>query len=335
MAKIIKTKSGNYQTYVFIGRDENGKRIRKSITHPDRNVVRQMAFEYEKKYKGATSFSSFEDCAEQYIAQKEAVLSPSTVRGYKSMLRCLKSDFSEFCETTAMDIDKRMLQDVVSRMSKDGDSPKYIRNLHGFISAVLTFHDVEVPKVKLPVPLPPTLYEPTIADIKELLKAVKGTELEIPVHLGIRGLREGEVCGLQYPDDFGKDYVYVRRSMVQKPDRTYTYKMPKNKKSIRYVPVDKELIAQVKKQGCVTNLNTDQLSQTFGRFIKKNKLPPIRFHDLRHFFAAYMHHKGFDESFVLDAGGWSTGTIMKKVYRHTLEDGKKKKKMNEIFSDLT
>lgn len=335
MDKIVKTKSGKWQTHVYIGRDENGKKIRKSFTHEDKNVLKKIAADYEYKNKGKVTRRTFRVLADSYIQRREAVLSPSTVRGYKSMLRCLERDFDAFCTATTVDIDKGMLQDVVSQLTRDGRSPKYIRNLHGFISAVLTFNDIPMPSVKLPEAVPPELYEPTISDIKVLLKLAKGTDLDIPVQLGIRGLREGEVCGLQYPEDFGDDYVYVHQSMVQKPDRTYTYKMPKNRKSIRYVPIDRKLKDLIAKQGYVTNMTTDQLSQTFGRFIKRNDLPPIRFHDLRHFFAAYMHHIGFDESFVLDAGGWSTDTIMKKVYRHTLEDKKKKRKMNEIFSNLT
>ena len=48
-------------------------------------------------------------------------------------------------------------------------------------------------------------------------------------------------------------------------------------------------------------------------------MPHIRFHDLRHFFASYLHLKGVPDAYIEKYGGWKPGSnVMKKVYRNTI-----------------
>lgn len=47
MAKIEKLKSGTYRTRVYVGKDNSGKPVYKSLTDIDKDRLRQTAAEYK------------------------------------------------------------------------------------------------------------------------------------------------------------------------------------------------------------------------------------------------------------------------------------------------
>lgn len=130
------------------------------------------------------------------------------------MTNMLNRRYSSFCSLGIDRIDSHNFQRLIDDLSTLGRSPKYIRNIHGLISAVLTNNDTAVPKVRLPEKKPPKVYEPSKDDIRQAITAAAGTRLEIPILLGIHGLRRGEICALRYPDDFDGNTVHVQRSRV-------------------------------------------------------------------------------------------------------------------------
>lgn len=334
MTKIKKTKSGKWNALVYMGKDENGKRINKSITHADRKYVKLEVDRLERMRESGYVGLSFKDAMKAYIACREPVLSPSTIRGYKSIERVLTSLFPDFCNSSIDDIDKSQMQAVVNALISRENAPKRVRNIYGFITATLRYHERPVPHVALPDANISNSYEPTMQDIQKLREVVSGTELDIPVRLGLHGLRQGEVCALKYPDDFQDGYIIVSKSMVEKPDWSYTIKAPKNKTSNRIVPIiDSTLIDDIQKQGFVTDLLPDNLGYRFASMIKRNNLPHIRFHDLRHFFASYLHSKGVPDALIMKYGGWKTDNVMKRVYRYALDDNSTVETLRESFAD--
>ena len=88
MAKAKKLPSGNWRVQLYIGK-ENGKRIYKSFTEETKKAAEYAAAEYAVKLKERNSPEkiTFKDAADKYLDDKKAVLSPSTIRGYKIMLR--------------------------------------------------------------------------------------------------------------------------------------------------------------------------------------------------------------------------------------------------------
>jgi integrase len=59
----------------------------------------------------------------------------------------------------------------------------------------------------------------------------------------------------------------------------------------------------------------------------------MRFHDLRHYFASYLHDKGFSDAEIMSLGGWKTDHVMKRVYRHAIKD-KTNDKIKEVMKEL-
>lgn len=334
MAKITKTKSGKYHAYVYLGRDKSGARIIKSITDADRRVVEREIDRLGRMRGKEHAMLSFTDMADAYVDSRQAVLSPSTIREYKSTIRMLKTRYGAFCALTAHDISKSDIQGVINSLYTGGASPKRVRNVYGVIGAVLRHNDISVPKPALPESIRPDLHEPTRDDIRKILDAVGGTPLEIPVRLGIHGLRLGEICALDYPADFGDGFVHINKSLAQAADYSYVIKAPKNITSNRTVPIDNSLLAMIKKQGYVTDLTVRTISKRFAAMIKANNLPHIRFHDLRHFFASYMHEQGFSDAQIMKIGGWSTDNVMKRVYRYAMDNEESNRKIARLLTDI-
>ena len=78
------------------------------------------------------SKGKFEEYADKYIRSKENVLSPSTIGGYRKIIRCLSAEFKA---KQLFDIQQIDIQNEINRYAVD-HAPKSVRNLHGFISAV-------------------------------------------------------------------------------------------------------------------------------------------------------------------------------------------------------
>lgn len=333
MAKIEKTKSGKYHASVYMGKDKDGKRNFESVTHYDRRVVAREVERLENLRRDGVAGTAFSDAIKTYIESRKSVLSPATVREYVSTKNTIKKRYTGFYDLTAYNIRKEDLQWLVNSLVQDGASPKRVRNIYGLVTSVLRHIDVPVPKVALPEMKRPSLHEPTKEEIRTLLSVVEGTQLEIPVKLGIHGLRAGEICALEYPADFADGYIHVSKSIARSEDGFVT-KSPKNITSNRFVPIDDNLLTKIKKQGYVTNMTPHYLSKRFSAIIKQTGLPHIRFHDLRHFFASYMHEQGFTDAQVMKLGGWATDNCLKRVYRYAIDNADADKRVAALLTEL-
>lgn len=158
--------------------------------------------------------------------------------------------------------------------------------------------------------------------------------MEIPILLGIHGLRRGEICALRYPDDFDGNSVHVSRDVVYGYKQKVFEKPPKTDRSDRLVPLAGEVVNLIATQGYVTKMTLAAISHAFPKLLQKNGIPKYRFHDLRHFFASYMHDQGFSDEQIMKMGGWQTDNVMKRVYRYALTDDTFVKKVNSAVNDL-
>lgn len=69
---------------------------------------------------------------------------------------------------------------------------------------------------------------------------------------------------------------------------------------------------------------------------RKNNIPHITFHDLRHVNASVMHLLGIPDKYAMERGGWKTEKTMKAVYQNVFSDERLKvdKKVNTYFEDI-
>lgn len=335
MAKIERLPSGLYRTRVYIGRTADGKIKTKSLTHKDKRKLATMAAAYADLHREVKNANSMEKSMQAYIDARKAVLSPSTVKGYNSMLKSLKKHHSAFCALDVDDVTGGDLQTLVAELVTDGKSPKYVRNVISLISASMEASGASVQPVKLPAKKKLTYSIPDEEMAVKIAQDASGTNMEIPIALGMLGLRRSEICGLELSDLDGS-ILHIHSVVVYgadaKPVRKQT---PKTDESDRYIRIPDELADQIRKQGYITHMRPDAITRGFQRLIEKGKYPHIRFHDLRHFFVSYAHTVlGLSDAQIMKLGGWKTSSVMRSVYLQSMEDDEAAKAVSTFVSTL-
>ena len=338
MATAKKLPSGNYRCRIYAG-EEDGKKIYKSFTAATKKEAEFLATQFlidnENNKKKTKNEMTFEEALAKYITQKEAVLSPSTIKGYKSLERNFKKKFFKFYKMKVCDITQDDIQDLISELSLKS-SPKTVRNYHGIISSIVGKEMVL--KTTMPQKIMPEYHIPTDDEIKKLIKAIEGTEMELPVLLGaFCMMRRGEICGLSMEDvDFKNKRIHIHHSKVIDDSKEWHIKAPKNTNSDRYIDVPDFILNKIKEKGCITTLKPDNISLYLGRILKKNEIPHFRFHDLRHYSASIRHALNIPDAYIMAEGGWKSDAILKSVYRHAMKDkqSEMQKKANQHFSKL-
>ena len=314
--------SGNYFIQLRLG----GKSI--TVTAPtERECVRQAEYVKSEYLTGRRAAPPEEvpklptlgQAVDKYIADRSSVLSPSTVRGYKTIRR---SRFQSLMDISLSDISPDKWQRTVN-LEAQKCSAKTLKNAWGFLASVLSDAGAPVPKVKLPqvVPNERPFLEPE--EIRPFITAVHGTPVEIPALLALHSLRRSEIMALKWENiDLEKRTIRVSGAAVFNEDNVLKQKKEnKNKSSARTVPILMDelhaaLSAAKKDSGLVMTCNPNTIWAQINRICEKNSLPQVGVHGLRHSFVSLAYHLGVPEKIVMELGGWSDYQTMRKIYTH-------------------
>ncbi len=302
--RIRKMYKGKTYTVIFDGKPTQ------------KEAMLAMAKELEKVQDKQHQALTFKLAAERYIESKRNVLSPSTIRGYKGIIRQLPDTF---LEESVYDITSIDVQREINRISK-GHSPKTVSNHHGLISAVLGMF---CPNLRLNTTLPQKVknepYIPSVEDVKRILEHVKETEYEIPIILACYGMRRSEICALTLNDIDG-DIVHINKAMVQNENKEWIIKTTKTIGSTRDIIIPMELADKIRDQGYVYKGHPGNIGRKLENIEYELGIPRFSLHKLRHYFASQMSSLGVPEADIIKMGGWETDHVMKSVYRHSMID---------------
>lgn len=315
--KIEKLPSGSYR----IRKMYKGKTytVVTDYRPTQKEAIQLMADELDK-VQGKYERMTFQRAAEEYIASKHNVISPSTVRGYEGILRNLPEAFlgKNIHDITTMDI-----QTEINRLSSHR-SPKTVRNYHGFISAVL---GAFCPNLKICTTLPQKIknepYIPSDEDVKRILDYAKDTKYEIPLILACYGMRRSEICALT-PADINGDVVTINKAKVQNENLEWIIKTTKTTASNREIIIPVKIADKIREQGYVFNGYPGKITDFLLSAQKKLGIPHFPLHKLRHYFASKMSAMNVPDADIMKFGGWETDYVMKGVYRHAMEDKNRK-----------
>lgn len=312
-----KLKSGNWFIQMRLG----GQSF--SITDSNKSECIHQAELLKAAYRAGnkpTKAVTLKAAMKSYIDNKRNVLSPSTIRGYVSIMN------NRYQDVMGQPLDKINWQAVVNVDAAD-HKPKTVKNGWRFVCSVMRENGVTPPNVALPqvVKNEHPYLEPE--QIKPFIEIIKKEPCCIAALLGLHSLRRSEIVGLTWDNvdlengllDIHGSMVYDEKSRLIRKDtnknvssrRTVPIMIPALSEALNAVPTDQRV-------GCVVTVTPNAIRKQINRACRKNGFPEIGVHGLRHSFAslAFSSDVGMSEREVMEIGGWSDSQTVHRIYEH-------------------
>lgn len=337
MANLKKTKSGTWQATVYLGRDANGKMKRKYITKATRKEAKLVAEELEREL-AENQYVDIDNLrlityAAKWLDQHKIDLAPET---YKNYLYYVNRTFKNYFDDVQLSkLTEIHIRDFLLHESEQGLSNTTIRKHFFLLRRILKDAMRDKSPCRYIDPPKPQKYVPHVITDKEFTKIhdyVRGTFDELPVLLGgWCGLRRGEIFALRVNDlDFSQCTLRIDETQASSVDGT-VYKGPKSTNGYRTVVVPPYLMdllsthIKSKKRIDLSDLLFDIKAVTYTKrfhdLIISMDLCGIRFHDLRHYHATFLHECGIDDFYAANRMGHDIN-VMRGIYQHLQIDRK-------------
>ena len=312
MPKAKKLPSGSWRCRVYSYTDADGKKHQESFTAPTKAEAEMMAAEYAAKKRTCNRRDlTVAEAVDGYIKAKEAVSSPSTIRGYRQMQRC---HYDSISNKKIRSLTSEDMQLFISELVNKGLSPKSVRNIYALLtSSVALYDDFAHFRVTLPTKQKKRPESPSDEAVRALYEAAS-PQMKVCIALGCRSVRRGEISALKY-EDIVNGVAHIHADMVKDANGKWIYKeIPKTSDSDRFIKVPD----LGEGEGFVVKWTPDSITK---RFIElRNSLGlTIRFHDLRHYFAS-TGALIMPDIYLADMGGWSRNSAaMKSIYQNNIK----------------
>lgn len=314
--KAKKLPSGNWNVNVMV----EGKRVSVTASTEKAAVAEAAAIKAQLKSKRDISSMTVGQTIDRYIESKDAVLSPSTINGYKKLR---KVALSEIMDYPGASIPTEKVQKAINKMARE-KSPKYVRNAYGlFTAAMADYFPDRIFRVTLPQKQAPDIHIPTMEQIGQLHQDCKGSLFELPFLLAVwLGLRTSEIRGLTW-DCIDGDVLTVKQAMVEGADGS-KLKQPKTysgNRKLKIPPYIKSLLDEhPKKDEYVIHYTRNAMYNRLQRSCVRCGIPRFRFHDLRHVNASVMLSLNIPDKYAMERMGHATNNMLKQVYQHTMSE---------------
>ena len=259
-----------------------------------------------------------------YIEKYRPVWSPVTVRGYCTIR---ENRFTGVMDTKLRDI--RDWQHVINEEIKVC-GPKSVKNAWSLVHAALADAKQPTPEVTLPKIASQSRPFLTAEEIRRFVAAAHGSKYEIPLLLGLHGLRRSEIAAVTWDRvDLKKGVIRVEGAVVPDEHSRYVYKQTnKNEASRRPVPImipelldALKAVPKAERSGPVVKCHIGTIYKAANAICEKEGLPLVGAHGLRHSFASLGHYVGVPEAEMQILGGWKDAGTMRKIYQHIEDEG--------------
>ena len=344
-----------YYVCMDFGQDETGRRVKKYKTYPSLAQARRGLRDFQAERDSHQQVSPRTITLDQWLDywMSEVIIpnrAETTVYGYRKII---ENHLSEALGGIRLQVlSPQHLQQYYTMLMRDkGLSANTVRRHHDLLSCSLHFalrqdmivrcptERVEPPRV---IPKEARFYSPE--NLKRLYALSEGHWLEIIVKLaGSLGLRREEICGLRWDSvDFNLRKIHIKAARTA-AGANIVLKETKNRSSNRVLHLNDDLLHLLKRERARQAQNRlalgeawpdtglvavdDQgvpyspnaVSLAFTRFIRKNGLPKITLHGLRHTFATVASAQGAPLFDIGKALGHSTPTTTGRIYTHLLD----------------
>lgn len=338
MASIKKLPNGSYQATIYVGRDAQGKQIRKYVTKPGWKECKAAAREIEQEIEEGR-FINIQNIRvsawmDKWLELNKERLSPSTYVSYKMYVdKHFKSQFKNIKLNQINEIHIKEYMNEKLKVLSPTTVRKHILVLGEMLGDALK-HKNPVAGIKLPEKNEYDPYIPTTEEFEEIRNGFKtirsGKKDELIILLsGWCGLRRGEIFALKWDDiDYDKLQIRIDEARAISEDG-FVIKDPKSKNGFRTIAMPKELSDLIKNyrkslkevDELIFPFRPDCFSTHFSEIIKKLNLPPVRFHDLRHYHATWLYENGIPDKYAAERMGHDV-FVLKNIYQHIHADKK-------------
>ena len=358
MTGSLQTKKGKYYA---VYRDDRGKQKWVPLNLPvagnnkrkAQQRLREVLVEAEKNQSVITSNVLFIDWMLAWLDQKQASISKGTYEGYKLYLDKHIIPYFQPQKLTLSKLNAQHLQGYFNAKIKEGQSACTLHKHNAILNGSLkeaVLKDIipynPIDKVTLPKKKKYHGTAYTLEETKTLLNCSGDDPLRPAIVLGLfYGLRRSEVVGLRWCDiNFEKQSIFVHRTVtrmvtIDEKDET---KNECSRRRLSIVPgteqyfkdllqSHKEQISDcgeafsMQRQVCSwpdgRPLSPDYISHHFKLLLEKNKLPHIRFHDLRHTAGSLLLEDGVDIKTIQEFLGHSQASTTTNIYLHSIVRG--------------
>lgn len=326
-----KIKPGVYKTTVYIG-TENGKRKYKAVYGSTAREADYNAELYKTNHMRSTAPGKMTvgEAVDEYIESRTAALSPSTISGYRQIRR---NRFKPLMEMQLAKLNRRVLQMAVNdelKLTTRAGNPITVKSVKEACSLILTAvkyvdEDLHIGEITYPRRPAPEYTTPDPEQLREIFKAVKGTDIELPVYLAAwLSLRTSEIKGLKW-SDVHEDYLSITGATVAGDGGKDVYRnVGKTTSSIRRIPLPtfiRHMFDDIPHgdDEFVFHFKGSMIYKHYNMALARAGLEPGRFHDLRHANASIMLMLGVPDRYAQDRGGWASTHVMKSAYQQTFD----------------
>lgn len=118
MATAKKLPSGSWRVQVYAGKNADGKPQYRSFTRPTKKEAEYEALQWQLHYKEVsrdTTAMTLAEAMDKYIASKDGILSPSTLRSYDAICRTALQDLMP---VKLNRLTPQMIQESINQASK-------------------------------------------------------------------------------------------------------------------------------------------------------------------------------------------------------------------------
>lgn len=257
---------------------------------------------------------------DEYIRRKNNTLSPSTIRGYRSIQ---KNRFKATMQRDLGSIAQSEWQGIVNAEAALVGA-KTLSNAYALLKTVAAeVRGIELPDVTMPGRVPAHKEFLTPEQIKIFVQAIKDSPYAVPALLALSAMRSSEIVALRW-ENIPEDPAFIRVSgaVVRDEHEKPVYKAQnKNAASTRNVPI---LIPELKTaierdrkpEGPVLTITPNRFRDRINDVCAENGLPKVGIHGLRHSFASLAYHLRMPEKIAMDIGGWADSSTMHRIYTH-------------------
>lgn len=326
--KTEKLKNGSVSARAYIG-TKDGKSIVKRFTAETPKELKKKIQEAkylfslnQKATKGADI--KLKEALLSYISRNENIFSPSTLQGYRVTIR---NSFKDIQQKRISEISEQDIQSEINRMASKL-SFKTITSRASLILLVIKENRAEAKNwhFHFPPKKKTELYIPSKEDIESLIHYAEehSPDMVLPIMFGaFCGLRRGEIASLTF-SDIRDGSVHVTKAMVNSGGRVYEQKTPKSYAGYRSVPLSPRMIQVIeerrKSSEKLVSVPLECISDRFPHIVKNAGVHPMRFHDLRHYFASQLVLLGVPDIYAIKLTGHSTTNMLRNVYQHTYRE---------------